>query len=207
MCQESWGSICDRGSSLMVRPGFNPWVRKIPWRREQLPTPVYLPGEFHEQRSLVGYSPWSRKELDTTARLSLSLCDQDQGSLCDQVWGSVHEEFGGSTLDKCRGETGLPIHIRRAGAPWWRVGWTHCNSVWAQCAVELREDPSVIVKQSLSPSSPTLVALRSLGRVASPHELGFCFYPKEQAQVGCPSSQGGGLLPSGSPSVPLHNHS
>ena len=34
------------------------WVGKIPWRREWLPTPVILPGEFHEQRSLVGYSPW-----------------------------------------------------------------------------------------------------------------------------------------------------
>ena len=40
------------------RLGFNPWVRKIPWRREWLPTPVFLPGEFHGQRTLVGYSPW-----------------------------------------------------------------------------------------------------------------------------------------------------
>ena len=40
------------------RPGFNAWVRKIPWRREWPPTPVLLPGEFHGQRSLVGYSPW-----------------------------------------------------------------------------------------------------------------------------------------------------
>ena len=39
------------------RPGFNPWVRKISWRREWLPTPVFLPGEFHGQRTLVGYSP------------------------------------------------------------------------------------------------------------------------------------------------------
>ena len=39
------------------RPQFNPWVRKIPWRREWLPTPVFLPGESHEQRSLAGYSP------------------------------------------------------------------------------------------------------------------------------------------------------
>ena len=37
------------------------WVRKIPWRREWLPTPVFLPGEFHGQRSLVGYSPWHRR--------------------------------------------------------------------------------------------------------------------------------------------------
>ena len=38
------------------RPGFNPWVRKIPWRREWLLTPVFFPGESHGQRSLVGYS-------------------------------------------------------------------------------------------------------------------------------------------------------
>ena len=42
---------------------FDPWVGKIPWRQ---PTPVFLPGESHGQRSLVGYSPWSRKELDMT---------------------------------------------------------------------------------------------------------------------------------------------
>ena len=35
------------------RPGFDPWVRKIPWRRERLPTPVFLPGEFHRQRNLI----------------------------------------------------------------------------------------------------------------------------------------------------------
>ena len=48
------------------RPEFDLWVEKIPWKRAWLPTPVFLPGEFHEQRSLVGYSPWSCKELDTT---------------------------------------------------------------------------------------------------------------------------------------------
>ena len=37
---------------------FDPWVRKIPWRRAWQPTPVFTPGEFHGQRSLVGYSPW-----------------------------------------------------------------------------------------------------------------------------------------------------
>ena len=40
------------------------WDTKVwsPWRREWLPTPVFLPGEFHGQRSLVGYSPWGHKE-------------------------------------------------------------------------------------------------------------------------------------------------
>ena len=37
---------------------FNPWVGKIPWRRKWLPTPVFLPGKFHGEGSLEGYSPW-----------------------------------------------------------------------------------------------------------------------------------------------------
>ena len=49
-----------------LRSGFSLWVRKIPWRRKWQPTPVFLPGKSHGQRSLVGYSPWGRKELDTT---------------------------------------------------------------------------------------------------------------------------------------------
>ena len=44
------------------RPGFNPWVGKILRKRECQPTPVFLPGEFHGQRSLAGYSPWGHKE-------------------------------------------------------------------------------------------------------------------------------------------------
>ena len=52
---------------------FNPRVRKIPLRREWLSTPVFLPGESYRQRSLVGYSPWDHKELDTTERLTLLL--------------------------------------------------------------------------------------------------------------------------------------
>ena len=43
-----------------VRLGFDPWVGKIPWRRAQQPTPVFLPGESHGQRILAGYSPWGR---------------------------------------------------------------------------------------------------------------------------------------------------
>ena len=50
----------------LKRHGFHTWVGKIPWRRAWQPTPVFLPGESHGQRSLVGYSPWSHKELDMT---------------------------------------------------------------------------------------------------------------------------------------------
>ena len=48
------------------RHGFDPWVEKIPWRKKWQLTLVFLPGESHGQRSLVGYSPWGYKELDTT---------------------------------------------------------------------------------------------------------------------------------------------
>ena len=51
-------------------PGSNPWVRKIAWNRKWQPIPVFLPGKFHEQRSLVGYTSWSRKELDMTEQLN-----------------------------------------------------------------------------------------------------------------------------------------
>ena len=53
------------------RPRFDAWVRMIPWRREWLPTPVFLPGESHGQRNLVGYSPWGHKESDTIEWLTL----------------------------------------------------------------------------------------------------------------------------------------
>ena len=42
----------------------------MPWRRQWQPTPVFLPGEFHGQRSLVAYSPWGPKESDMTEQLT-----------------------------------------------------------------------------------------------------------------------------------------
>ena len=48
-------------SKLRGRPGFSFWVGKILWRKEWLPTPVFLLEEFHGQRSLAGYSPWDSR--------------------------------------------------------------------------------------------------------------------------------------------------
>ena len=52
------------------RCGFNPWVGKIPWSGKWQPTLVFLPGESHGWRSLVGYRPQGHKELDTTEQLN-----------------------------------------------------------------------------------------------------------------------------------------
>ena len=49
-----------------MRHEFDPWVRKIPWRRAQLPTPAFLHGEFPGLKSLAGYSSQTRKEADMT---------------------------------------------------------------------------------------------------------------------------------------------
>ena len=73
-------ALCKEGSISMLpwwlsgkeptyqcrRCWFDTWFRKIPWIRKWQPTPVFLPGKSHGQRSLVGYSPWGLKELDTT---------------------------------------------------------------------------------------------------------------------------------------------
>ena len=68
--QYSWASlVAQLVKSICLpcrRPGFDPWVGKIPWRRESLPIPVFWPGEFHRL-----YSPWGCKQLDMTERLSL----------------------------------------------------------------------------------------------------------------------------------------
>ena len=53
------------------RHWFDPWVWKISWRRAPQPTPVFLSGESHGQRSPADYSPWGYKELDTTEETAL----------------------------------------------------------------------------------------------------------------------------------------
>ena len=60
----SWQRICLQ----CKRTGFDPWVGKIPWRKERLPTSVFWPGEFHGL-----YHPWGCKESDMTERILFSL--------------------------------------------------------------------------------------------------------------------------------------
>ena len=68
------------GSDGKASPAmWETWVRSLGWEdlledeEAWQPTPVFLPGESHGQGSLVGYSPWGRKELDMTKRLTLSV--------------------------------------------------------------------------------------------------------------------------------------
>ena len=70
------------------RSGFDPWVGKIPWRKKWQPTPVFLPGESHGQRNLVGYSPWGHKESDMTEQLHFT-CTLYQ-NIKIQTWKMFH---------------------------------------------------------------------------------------------------------------------
>ena len=80
---DSKESTCNAGDL-----GLIPGSGNIPWRREWQPTPVFLPGEFHGQRSLVGYSPWVHKESDTAEWLTLSLWDLYKHPISHQTFFS-----------------------------------------------------------------------------------------------------------------------
>ena len=69
--QGSWWLRWWRVHLQCRRPGFNVWIGKITCRKEWQPTPVFLPREFHGQRSLAGYSPWGHKEFNMTEWLTL----------------------------------------------------------------------------------------------------------------------------------------
>ena len=69
-----WASLV----AQMIKNPIAMWETRVPslgwedpWRRDWLPTPIFLPREFHGQRTLVGYSQWGHKQSDTTERLSL----------------------------------------------------------------------------------------------------------------------------------------
>ena len=80
------------------RPGFHPWVRKIPWKREWLPTLVFLPGEFDGQRFLEGHSAWGHKESDMSERLTFTPPGRDDestgGCVCVCVCVCVRGQAG-----------------------------------------------------------------------------------------------------------------
>ena len=85
---------CGRSGSIQETQ-FNPWFRKIPWRKKQQPTPVFLPEKSYGQRSLEGYSPWGHQRvrynlatkqqqpqsISFTDELGLSLESRKEGSV------------------------------------------------------------------------------------------------------------------------------
>ena len=93
-----WGGLPRRHSGKESacqcrRPRFDPWVRKILWKRKWQLTPVFLPGISHGERSLVSYSPWGRQESAMTERLS-TMMGWDPWSKAPPPWTAPVEEQG-----------------------------------------------------------------------------------------------------------------
>ena len=87
-----------------MRPEFDPWVGKIPWRRERLPTPVFWPGEFHGL-----YSPWGCKESDMTELDTQRLNDFHSSVPPEVHHGGAWGGCSGCWLDPCR--TGITGNV------------------------------------------------------------------------------------------------
>ena len=132
MSQESsWASLLAQmvknppaNAGDISRHGFDPWVWKIPWRRKWQPTPVFLSGESHGQRSLVGYSPWGWKELDTTERFNTHTHSNRENRLWGQrawIWTPV---LSGSQFPWLWKKIEKPPHKVLMG-----IKWSHVASV------------------------------------------------------------------------------
>ena len=91
-----------------MRPRFDPWVGKIPCRREGLATLVFLPGEFHAQKNLAGYTPWGHKDSDMTEQLTPSL------------WGFPGGANGNKSACQCRRCKRCRFHPWVGRLPWSR---------------------------------------------------------------------------------------
>ena len=93
---------------------FNPFVRKIPWRRKWLLTTVFLPGESHRQ-TLVGYSPWHHKEFDTTKWLILEKKMATHSSILAWRIPWTEEPGGLQSMgsQRVRHDWGTSLHFRQ----------------------------------------------------------------------------------------------
>ena len=89
----------------MQETWVDPWVGKILWRREWLPTPVFWPGEFHRL-----YSPWGRKEPDLTDQLSLSLIISPQDNVVHSSFSWYSQSYSVSILKKVNGPLKLILN-------------------------------------------------------------------------------------------------
>ena len=126
---------------------FNPWVGKMPWRRKWQPTPVPLPGKSHGQRSLVGCSPWSHKESDTTEHLHFAFTFEDK----TPPW-PIQTLFGSMTFLTQWPESRF-VHFPQFGLSGLKYDLKQHDSLWLQNEIILSSESEScsIVSDSLRP--------------------------------------------------------
>ena len=99
------------------RPGFDPWVEKIPWRRTWLPTPLFFPGESPWTEEPGGLQPMGLQELDTTEWLSTQHSTSNCSIWCVGGTEGVREASGGWVLETERGRKPPKLFNCNVGIP------------------------------------------------------------------------------------------
>ena len=118
----SWWLSGKESACWCRRCELDPFVKKISWRRKWQPTPVFLPGKSHRQRSLVGYSPWGCESESEVAQSCLTLYDPMD---CSLPGSSVHGILQARVLEW------VAISFSR-GSSWPRV-WTRVSCIVGRC--------------------------------------------------------------------------
>ena len=114
------------------RPGFDHWVGKIPWSRDWLPIPVFLPGEFHGQRSLAGCSRWGLKEYDITERLTHT---SHSWAESQHSFSFPDKELIGPAQVSCLLCSNQLRPGRAEGGWWWGDDLNTTNVIWENGAI------------------------------------------------------------------------
>ena len=125
------GSACQEPACQCRRPRSDPWIGKIPWRRNRLPTPVFSPGESHGQRSPVGYRPWGHRELDMTEVTGHST-SQQSAPVPQRARAGRHPR--GQELQLAGASPRNPVQPRRPATLSAAMGSTHGNKQKLCCA-------------------------------------------------------------------------
>ena len=149
------------------RPGFDPWVGKIPWRKEWQSTPVFWPGQFHGQRSLAGCSPWGHKESDMTEQKKVQK-PQREGK---RVWRDWRDEV-------CQGSSKGDFKKQNKKEDMrWDAEKLRC------CSMRSESESDSVVSHSLRPHSVHgILQARIVEWVSFPFSRGTS-QPREWAQI------------------------
>ena len=122
-------SVCPQSG----RPGFNPRAGKIPWRRQWHPTPALLPGKSHGQRSLIGCSPWGRKDSDMTERLHFHFQELYSAHM------GLRASLPSHTRTLC---THTQTHTQACPNTYTHIRLKHMKSLFLQVETQFHTDPN-----------------------------------------------------------------
>ena len=174
------------------RRSFDPWIRKIPWNRKWQPTPVFLPGKSHGQRSLAGYSPWGRKESNTTGLSTAAAVSTEPGLEISALslsgggpWASLHRSEPPSPFRTDMGITACPPPGGHEGEG---PHWKHLAGIW-------RSVPRSIFRCKLKPLSIVLVSMGPIFDLTAATILGSSTSSLRKEPGIDPSSLRGALTP------------